>query len=407
MKNDSNLISEEPVTEDNILNTNEEESSMDNNNGVKTDMSQTSPDVPSSPPAGQAAQTQMPTQANTQMPKLTTRAGSPYDVVSSDTYLVAGGGLDQDIHLFSSFANRSTGYKALDDIQPFYSGFYILAAAPGVGKTTAMLQLSYQLAASGTHAIFVSLEQTPLEIYSKAISRKSYMKYVTSNSTIPTYTSMDVRCNRVDPHTFNALRNECIQEVEDRLHIVQGNGTVDDICLEADYMIDQLNGSDVCIVIDYLQIISAPTVNGRPLDIKSNMDYTVSKLKEFQKKHNIPVVLISSLNRQSYMAPLTYDCCKESGNIEYTADVIWGLQYNILYRPEFYHHYDDHGKRGKETNVREKQAMLMDAQSSFFRGLNITYLKNRFGESGLTALFSYAPKFDAFFSADEKGYIIS
>lgn len=388
---DTNLISEETV--------------MDDNAGVKTDVQQTSPDAPSS--AGQAVTAQPPAQANTQVPKLVPVEDSPYTITSSDQY-IAGGGLDQDINDFHPSANRFTGYKNLDRIQPFYPGLYVTAAAPGAGKTTAMLQMGYQLAADGTHVIFFSLEQTPLELYSKLLSRKSYMKWTKSNNTNPTYTSMEIRRRLVDTPTLDLLKCECIQDIQGRLHIVQGDfgGTVEDISREVESMAAQLNSADIVVFVDYLQIISPSVVNGRLLDTKSSMDHIVRKLKSLQKKHMIPIVLISSLNRQSYMMPPSLDSCKDSGVIGYAADVIWGLQYDIIYKPEFYHIYDEDKKKKRETNNREKQDMLIKAKSSTIRNLNVSYLKNRFGEDGLITHFGYVPRFDTFIPVDENGNVI-
>lgn len=399
MEADPNLDSEESVMENDDLNIDKEENPVEDNNVIETDMSQTSPDTPSNPPAGQAVLAQT--------PNLSLTVNSPYDLISSYGYLRYGG-LDLDLSRLSQSCKRLTGYKNLDNNQPFHNGLYVTAAAPGVGKTSAMVQMAYQLAANGTHSIFFSLEQTAMDLFIKMITRKSYEKYAKSNGTVHAYTNKEVRNGSIDPSDYNALKNECLQDIQDRIHVMQGDfdGTVEDICQEVENMIDQLNGADICIFIDYLQVIPPSTINGRTLDTKSNMDHVVKKLKSLQKKCNIPIVLISSLNRQSYTKPLTIDCCKESGNIEYTADVIWGIQYTLLYKKEFYNHYD--GKRkGKETNDREKQEMLMDAKSSNIRELTVSYLKNRFGEDGLKVHFAYFPKCDTFIPVDENMNIIS
>ena len=50
------------------------------------------------------------------------------------------------------------------------------------------------------------------------------------------------------------------------------------------------------------------------------------ELKRLQREHNLVMFLISSLNRENYMLPITEANFKETGSIEYTADVIFGLQ---------------------------------------------------------------------------------
>lgn len=402
MPNDLNVIStEEPIMENNDLNPDEEEATMtDGSDEAEADVPQTSPDV--QPPAVQA---QPSAQANTQVDPV---EYSPYTITASDNYL-ANGILEQDIDDFSQSSERFTGYKNLDVIQPFNNGLYVVGAIPGGGKTTLVSQMGYQIATAGHYVLFFSLEQTPLEIFSKFLSRESYLRWAKSSGTGAIYTSRDVRSKKVDIPMLNDLKHKCHEDIQDRIHIFQGDftGTVEDIIQEVVKFVESKNTNDIVVLIDYLQIISASTVNGRLLDTRSSMDHIVRNLKIMQRKLAIPVVLISSLNRQSYASPLNLESFKESGGIEYTADVVWGLQYDIVHNPSFYYHYDENGNRKKETNQKEKRDMMMAAKSANIRALNITYLKNRFGKDGLTVLFRYVPAYDAFLPVNENGYILS
>ena len=40
--------------------------------------------------------------------------------------------------------------------------------------------------------------------------------------------------------------------------------------------------------------------------------------------------MVSSLNRLNYTMPIELESFKESGSIEYTLDVVWGLELSIL-----------------------------------------------------------------------------
>lgn len=60
------------------------------------------------------------------------------------------------------------------------------------------------------------------------------------------------------------------------------------------------------------------------------MDSIVTALKVLQKENDLVIVVISSLNRQNYLSPVDFESFKESGGIEYTADVVWGLQLQIM-----------------------------------------------------------------------------
>ena len=55
------------------------------------------------------------------------------------------------------------------------------------------------------------------------------------------------------------------------------------------------------------------------------IDDAVRKLKYFQRDTNTTFIVISSFNRTNYAQSVSFECFKESDNIEYTADVVWVL----------------------------------------------------------------------------------
>ena len=80
--------------------------------------------------------------------------------------------------------------------------------------------------------------------------------------------------------------------------------------------------SDVrCVFIDYLGLMSTPKMQTRDLEI----GYITRSLKQIAKEENIPIVLLSQLNRavemRSDKTPVLSDL-RESGNIEQDADVV-------------------------------------------------------------------------------------
>ena len=127
-------------------------------------------------PAGQAIQptapaTAQPAQPQPPAPNVSIPQPPPPFVITQAGDFFINGGFDQKIIDFQSYANRATGYKTLDRIQPFYPGFYVAGAIPSLGKTTFFGQMADQLAAAGHWVIYVSLEQTPFEIVSKSLAR--------------------------------------------------------------------------------------------------------------------------------------------------------------------------------------------------------------------------------------------
>ena len=90
----------------------------------------------------------------------------------------------------------------------------------------------------------------------------------------------------------------------------------------------QFTGSAPVVIIDYLQII-APY---EKLTEKQSMDKTVMELKRISRDFKTPVLAISSLNRASYDKSINMTGFKESGGIEYSADVLFGLQLKRQFR---------------------------------------------------------------------------
>ena len=76
-------------------------------------------------------------------------------------------------------------------------------------------------------------------------------------------------------------------------------------------------------VLDYLQIVPVKDSNISP---KQAIDEIVRKLKNFQRQTNSTFIVVSSFNRLNYSQRVSFESFKESGNIEYSADVVWGLQ---------------------------------------------------------------------------------
>ena len=56
------------------------------------------------------------------------------------------------------------------------------------------------------------------------------------------------------------------------------------------------------------------------------MDKAVLELKRISRDFKLPVIAVSSLNRMSYGQRISMEAFKESGAIEYSSDVLIGLQ---------------------------------------------------------------------------------
>ena len=137
------------------------------------------------------------------------------------------------------------------------------------------------------------------------------------------------------------------------------------------------------VIVDYLQIV-APSMSmdgRRKMDTREAVDHIVHRLKALQSQYDLTVIVISSLNRQNYLTPIDFESFKESGGIEYTADVIWGLQLSVMSNELF----------GREGKIKEKRDMVRKAKLASPRNIDLVCLKNRFGPSSYTVQFKRYP----------------
>lgn len=284
-----------------------------------------------------------------------------------------------DIDRFRKYKDRKTGFSNLDELcGGLYPGLYVLGAISSLGKTTFIHQMADQLAEAGDHVLFFSLEQNVLEMATKSVSRTMAQRDIETARS-----SIDLRRNGFTVPAMEALDEYC-GKTSDRISIVPCNfGT--DINFVMEYTrryISEYQVSPV-VIVDYLQIL-APT-DPRQSRIEKT-DQAVAGLKKMQSENNLVVITISSLNRANYMLPVDFESFKESGGIEYTADVVWGLQLQAIHCDIF----------SKDTKIAKKRETINDAKQKIPRDVELVCLKNRYGRSSYSCGFLYNPKFDLF-----------
>ena len=84
-------------------------------------------------------------------------------------------------------------------------------------------------------------------------------------------------------------------------------------------------GKKVLLILDYLQII--PAGKDAPDALRERIDWNLSELRRLSRDMKSPVLVVSSMNREAYKEnkPPTMAALKESGGIEYSADVVIAL----------------------------------------------------------------------------------
>lgn len=287
--------------------------------------------------------------------------------------------LATDVDNFKKSGRLQSGYANIDAITNLYPGLYVIGAISSLGKTTFIHQMCDQIAEAGSHVLFFSLEQSTLELASKSIARA-----IAQENTENGLSSLQIRKSDLSNSSILSAVNRC-RAFSDRITIIECSfrATIDDITNAVHEYVKQNNAKPV-VVIDYLQVIQ-PSAELR-MTSKDTVDYHVKRLKELQTDHQITMFVISSLNRQNYMTAIDFESFKESGGIEYTADVIWGLQLQCIHDDLF----------SKQNKINEKRQRIKEAKREIPRKIELVCLKNRFGISSYSCLFDYYAKYDWF-----------
>lgn len=285
--------------------------------------------------------------------------------------------------------DKKTGFKNLDEqAGGLYPGLYVLAAISSLGKTSFALQLADQLAAAGEEIIFFSLEQSRLELVSKSLARITAQVGGAATVADGATTSLAIRKGHLSRRVLEA-KEEYKEIVADRISIVEGNFSCD-ISFIGDYIRQYIRRNDTrpVVFIDYLQILQPADNGNRRQTVKETVDSTVTELKRISRELDLTVIVISSVNRANYLTPIDFESLKESGGIEYTADVIWGMQLKCL---------EDELFDGPANNrIKERREAIKLAKAATPRQIALVCLKNRYGIANYTCGFDYYPACDLF-----------
>ena len=214
-----------------------------------------------------------------------------------------------------------TGYRSLDRLLGgglLNSGFYILAARPGMGKTTFGLAVADQVAQQRGPVLFVSLEMDEEQLAAKRLSRAAGISYdalmmgnlgdeeraraaewSSKVSQIPVYTNRKPRA------------------------------TVDDIA----NMARKVKGLKL-LVVDYFGLIRTEE---RAKNRYEAMTEVSGQLKALARKLKVPLLCLAQINRENAQRqdkrPQLSDL-RDTGALEQDADGVIFLHCNSYYNQE-------------------------------------------------------------------------
>ena len=258
------------------------------------------------------------------------------------------------------------------------NGLYVIGAVSSLGKTAFCMQMADQLARQGRDVLVFSLEMMAWELMARSISRESFLLDTSARRRMAKTARGVLDGRRWSQYTtqekahLDAAR-DAYAAYAGHIYFREGDHEtgLDYIQSEVARHIAE-TGEKPVVLIDYLQIIA-------PVDVhftdKQNLDRIVCALKKMSRQYELTVFAISSFNRENYNLEVSMNAFKESGGIDYSADVLLGLQARGAGRPGF--QIDEE----KRKDPRE---------------LELKILKNRSAALGQPISLRYYPAFSCF-----------
>lgn len=262
--------------------------------------------------------------------------------------------LQELANMNSDISGASTGLRDLDlrlsGLNP--SDLIILAARPGVGKTSLALNVALNMAKSSGEAVaFFSLEMSSEQLGMRLLASEAFVD------------SSKLRTGQLSKEEWNSIiaaagaisRTRILVDDSAGISVAEMNARcrrVEDLGL---------------VVIDYIQLMSGDSSKGdNRVQVVSDLSRS---MKIMAKELNVPVICLSQLSRDSEKAnrrPKLSDL-RESGSIEQDADVVM-----FLYREA-----------------------TEDDSASMSNEVDCIVAKNRHGEPG-TVTLQWMPKYTTF-----------
>jgi replicative DNA helicase len=252
----------------------------------------------------------------------------------------------------SAVLGVSTGLVPLDSLLGgLNEGLHLLAGPPGMGKTT----LGLQIAAAATKdvpVVVVTFEHAPANLTLKLLCARAGVNL------------RDVQRGYADLMKLRAAA-EAWQPVAERLAVIEGSSqlTVAQVRAQARHAMRQHQAERCLVVVDYLQLWAkvAEDLRGN-FSVRERVDMLGGLLRELALGLHSPVLALASQNRSAGnygngKGTAALDSLKESGDLEYAADVVLFL-----------------------TEAQERGA------TPPARAVELTVAKNRHGDTGKVGL---------------------
>lgn len=232
--------------------------------------------------------------------------------------------IDRKMGLYSSGQQTgiTTGLQDLDDMTSGLHGgeLIVLSARPAMGKTAVSLHFGKSAAKQGIPVVIFSLEMDSISLYERFIASESNVH----PSKLRSGNISQDELQQIDKAVGGTLHTLPIT--------INDNAAISMSYIRA--MCRMFHRQNKCgmVIIDYLQLITESSNGTR------NREQEIARMsreaKIIAKELNVPVILLSQLNREvdkrPDKKPILADL-RESGAIEQDADIVI-----FVHRPEYY-----------------------------------------------------------------------
>ncbi|MDD6416334.1 MAG: replicative DNA helicase [Lactobacillus porci] len=258
-----------------------------------------------------------------------------------------------------------TGFKGLDEMTTglHEDELIILAARPGVGKTSFAMNIAKNVA--------LEVHQ-PVAVFSLEMSGEQLVQRLIASTGL--IDSQHLRTGNLDSEDWSRLELAAGGLSKAPLFIDDTPGIkISEIRSEA-LNLQKQEGKLGLVVIDYLQLIEGPRSESRQQEVSA----ISRQLKKMAKELHVPVIALSQLSRsveqRQDKRPILSDL-RESGSIEQDADIV-----GFLYREDYYRDEDGGDGDGKKDGDDPENVEI-----------EVIIEKNRSGRRGSTKLMFSKP----------------